>query len=207
MKVCAGRAIVVIAHSTKTAYAFFPQLSLPNALTIRFVDALLIRPTPRPPRRRSLCPPRPDAPAAARAASNRPGARDIRSLWRARAGALARPRRPWGRRDAAGSRNHMRRSRRYAGADGDVLVEHVGAFVGQRHHDARENLIVGDGLPCDTARARGLFGQLFDQRIGDGSAAAGFIAIPSGAGLLTVAAHVVEPVGHGRLRPFETALA
>jgi hypothetical protein len=32
----------VVAHSAKTAYALVPQFSLPGALTIRFIDALLV---------------------------------------------------------------------------------------------------------------------------------------------------------------------
>ena len=37
VKVCAGRAIVVIAHSPTRAYVLFLQLSLPNALASRFI--------------------------------------------------------------------------------------------------------------------------------------------------------------------------
>jgi hypothetical protein len=40
VKVCAGSAIAVIAHSTKTAYARLAQFSVPNALTMSFIDVL-----------------------------------------------------------------------------------------------------------------------------------------------------------------------
>src|ERR1017187_8719031 len=40
VSVCAGRAIPVVAHSTMTAQALVAQLSLRDALTIRFIDAL-----------------------------------------------------------------------------------------------------------------------------------------------------------------------
>jgi hypothetical protein len=40
VKVCAGRASAVIAHSTKIAYARFPRFSLANSLAIRFIDVL-----------------------------------------------------------------------------------------------------------------------------------------------------------------------
>src|ERR1035438_658068 len=40
VSVCAGRAIPIVAHSTMTAHALVAQLSLGDALTIRFIDAL-----------------------------------------------------------------------------------------------------------------------------------------------------------------------
>jgi hypothetical protein len=42
VKVCARTAIAVAAHSTRTAYARWLDLSLLNALTIRFIDLLLV---------------------------------------------------------------------------------------------------------------------------------------------------------------------
>jgi hypothetical protein len=41
VKVRAGRTTAVAAQSTKTAYTIFPQFSLANSLTIRFIDVFL----------------------------------------------------------------------------------------------------------------------------------------------------------------------
>src|SRR5258706_485102 len=38
-----------------------------------------------------------------------------------------------------------------AGAHGVTFVENVGALVGERGHDARDNLVVGDRAPPDAA--------------------------------------------------------
>src|ERR1022692_5268268 len=40
VKVCAGRASAVVAHTAKTAYALFPALGLRNALSIRIAMLL-----------------------------------------------------------------------------------------------------------------------------------------------------------------------
>src|SRR5712692_9920698 len=82
-----------------------------------------------------------------------------------------------------------------AGTHGEAFIKNVGAFVGERGHDTRDNLVVGDGAPLNAARGGGLRGKIIDHGIGNGRAAAALIAIPAGAGLLAIAAHVEEPVG------------
>src|SRR5437868_14953855 len=81
-----------------------------------------------------------------------------------------------------------------ARAQSETLLQNIRAFIGERSHSARDDLVIGDGAPIDAAFGGGLVGQLVDQRIGNRRAAALFIAIPSGAGLLAVASHFKEPV-------------
>src|SRR5205823_13036482 len=88
------------------------------------------------------------------------------------------------------------------------LLEDTRAFVGERGHDAREDLFVGDGLARDAALLRGRLRELIDQRIRRAIAAAGrVVLVPPGAGLLPIAPHFVELIGHFRLRSFRARLA
>src|SRR5215471_19639817 len=87
-----------------------------------------------------------------------------------------------------------------AGAHGVAFIENVGALVGERGPDARDDLVIGDGAPLDAASHSSLHRKIVDHWIGNGRAASGLIAIPAGAGLLAIAAHVEEPVRDYRLR-------
>src|SRR5215510_12571882 len=94
-----------------------------------------------------------------------------------------------------------------AGAQRESVLEHARALVGQGGHDARQDLVVGDGPAGDAAARGGGGGDLVDQRVGDAVAAAGLVAVPAGARLLAVAAQGVELIGHLGLRALRAGLA
>ena len=94
-----------------------------------------------------------------------------------------------------------------ARADRVPLLHDARAFVGEGSRDARDDLGVGHRLARDAAARRRLIGEPFDQRIGNPRAAARLVRVPSGAGLLPVASHLEQRVGHLRLRPLRARLA
>src|SRR5687768_18464758 len=86
-----------------------------------------------------------------------------------------------------------------ARARGVALFEDARALVGERRHDARDDLVVFDLAPLD-ASPGGFSGRnLIDQRIRDAITAALLVFVPTGAGLLAVVTHLVQPIGHFRL--------
>ena len=66
-----------------------------------------------------------------------------------------------------------------AGTGGVTFLQNVGAFVGERGHDAGDDLVFGNGAALDAAFGGGFLGQLIDERIGNRRAAARFVAIPA----------------------------
>src|SRR4029453_2026317 len=94
-----------------------------------------------------------------------------------------------------------------ASSNGVAILEHTSAFVGERGHDARDDLVVADGMAREAALRGFLCSNLLDERIRNAGAAARLVAIPSGTGLLAVASHLIQPIGYRRLWTLGAALA
>src|SRR5579871_672118 len=66
-----------------------------------------------------------------------------------------------------------------AGPGGVTFLQNVGAFVGERGHNAGNDLVFGNRSVADAALISGFFCQFVDERIGNRCAAAGLVAVPA----------------------------
>jgi hypothetical protein len=80
------------------------------------------------------------------------------------------------------------------GALRDAVFQHLGAFVDERVDAALDDLLVGDLAARDAGFARAVLDQRSHLGIGQRRAAAGFVAVEAGAGLLAEAAHLAQAI-------------
>src|SRR5947209_4233324 len=88
-----------------------------------------------------------------------------------------------------------------------AFLEHAGAFVGERGHDPRDDVVARDRRAPDAACRGGLVGELLDERIRNPVPAAALVPVPARARFLTVPSHLVQPIRNLRLRTFCARLA